>query len=94
MHLISRIETDIKAELSSDIDGLNSLVVPETGTLEPGGLTGSQGIEIIRGCFGLNLVGTDLMEVSPPYDASGNTALLAANLIFEMLCVFPGCMRR
>ncbi len=58
------------------------------------GLTGSQGLEIIRGCTGLNLVGSDLAEVSPPYDTTGNTALLAANLIFEMLCALPGCLSR
>ena len=53
-----------------------------------------QALEIIRGCHGLNLVGADLVEVSPPYDASGNTALLGANLLFEMLCVLPGILRR
>ena len=79
--------------LSFDIDGLDPSVAPGTGTPEPGGLTGSQGIEIIRGCFGLNMVGCDLVEVSPPYDTSGNTALLAANLVFEMLCILPGCKR-
>lgn len=80
--------------LTFDIDGLDPSVAPGTGTPEPGGLTGIQGLEIIRGCYGLNLVGADLVEVSPPYDTSGNTALLAANLIFEMLCSFPGCIRR
>ena len=49
---------------------------------------------MIRGIFGLNLIGADLVEVSPPYDPTGNTALLAANLVFEMLCAFPGCRRR
>jgi guanidinobutyrase len=49
---------------------------------------------VIRGVFGMNLIGADLVEVSPPYDTSGNTALLAANLMFEMLCSFPGCERR
>ena len=58
------------------------------------GLTGTQGLEIIRGCRGLNLVGCDLVEVSPPYDSMGNTALLAANLVFEMLCALPGCTHR
>jgi guanidinobutyrase len=53
-----------------------------------------QALEIIRGCFGLNIVGCDLVEVSPPYDLSGNTALLGANLLFEMLCVLPGVLRR
>ncbi len=81
------------AYLSFDIDGLDPSVAPGTGTPEPGGLTGSQGLEIIRGCSGLNLIGCDLVEVSPPYDPSGNTALLAANLVFEMLCALPGCQR-
>ena len=88
------IGPDTAAYLSFDIDGLDPSVAPGTGTPEPGGLTGSQGLEIIRGCFGLNLVGCDLVEVSPPYDATGNTALLAANLVFEMLCSLPGCKRR
>ncbi|MCB1692680.1 MAG: agmatinase [Pseudomonadales bacterium] len=80
--------------LSFDIDGLDPSVAPGTGTPEPAGLTSAQALEIIRGCYGLNLVGCDLVEVSPPYDPSGNTALLAANLVFEMLCALPGCMRR
>ncbi len=84
---------DIPVYLSFDIDGLDPSVAPGTGTPEPGGLTGAQGLEIIRGCWGLNLVGADLVEVSPPYDTSGNTSLLAANLVFEMLCTFPGCVR-
>jgi guanidinobutyrase len=80
--------------LSFDIDGLDPSVAPGTGTPEPAGLSASQGLEVIRGVSGLNLVGADLVEVSPPYDTSGNTALLAANLLFEMLCSFPGCERR
>ena len=88
------IGPDTPCYLSFDIDGLDPSVAPGTGTPEPGGLTSIQGIEIIRGCWGLNLVGADCVEVSPPYDTSGNTALLAANLVFEMLCSFPGCVRR
>lgn len=76
--------------LSFDIDSLDPAYAPGTGTPEIGGLTVPQGIEIIRGCRGLNLVGCDLVEVSPPYDTSGNTAITAANLLFEMLCVLPG----
>ena len=48
-----------------------------------------QALEIIRGCRGLDIVGGDLVEISPPYDLSGNTALVGANLLFEMLCVLP-----
>jgi guanidinobutyrase len=87
------IGPDMPAYLSFDIDGLDPSVAPGTGTPEPGGLAASQGVEIIRGCWGLNLVGGDLVEMSPPYDTTGNTALLAANLVFEMLCSLPGCKR-
>lgn len=89
-----RIGTEIPTYLSFDIDGLDPSVAPGTGTPEIAGLTAAQGLEIIRGAFGTHLVGADLVEVSPPYDVSGNTALLAANLLFEMLCSFPGCKRR
>ncbi len=76
--------------LSFDIDGLDPAFAAGTGTPEIGGLTTIQGLEIIRGCRGLDLVGVDLVEVSPAYDTSGNTALLGANLLYEMLCVLPG----
>ena len=76
--------------LSFDIDGLDPSVAPGTGTPEIAGLTAAQGLEIIRGCRGLDLVGADLVEVAPQYDTSGNTALLGANLLYEMLCVMPG----
>ncbi|MFT7601869.1 MAG: guanidinobutyrase [Acidimicrobiales bacterium] len=78
------------AYLSFDIDGLDPSVAPGTGTPEIGGLTTIQGLEIIRGCRGLDLVGCDLVEVAPAYDTTGNTSLLAANLLYEMLCVLPG----
>ena len=76
--------------LTFDIDGIDPAFAGGTGTPEIGGLTTIQGLEIVRGCRGLQLVGCDLVEVSPPYDPSGNTALLAANLLYEMLCVLPG----
>jgi guanidinobutyrase len=81
---------DAPCYLSYDIDSLDPAFAPGTGTVEPGGLTIWQGLEIVRGAAGLNLVGGDLVEVSPPYDPSGNTALIGANLLYEMLCVLPG----
>ena len=54
----------------------------------------AKAIEIIRGCQGLDLIGCDLVEVSPPYDTTGNTSLLGANLLYEMLCVLPGVTHR
>jgi guanidinobutyrase len=80
--------------VSFDIDSLDPAFAPGTGTPEIGGLTVIQGMEILRGCWGLDIIGGDLVEVSPPYDPSGNTALVAANLLFEMLCVLPGVKRR
>jgi guanidinobutyrase len=76
--------------ITFDIDGLDPAFAGGTGTPEIGGLTVPQGLEVIRGCRGLNVVGGDLVEVCPPYDTSGNTALLGANLLYEMLCVLPG----
>jgi guanidinobutyrase len=83
-----------KTYLTFDIDSLDPSIAPGTGTPEIAGLTIQQGLEIIRGCHGLNLVGADLVEVSPPYDPLGTTALTAANLLYEMLCVLPGVAYR
>jgi guanidinobutyrase len=81
---------DHKVYLTFDIDGLDPSVAPGTGTPEIGGLSAQQGMQIVRGCKGLNIVGGDLVEVSPPYDKTGNTSLVGANLLYEMLCVLPG----
>lgn len=76
--------------ISFDIDSMDPGYAPGTGTVEVAGLTPPQALEIIRGARRLDIVGADLVEVSPPYDHSGDTALLGANLLFEMLCVLPG----
>ncbi|XP_076045585.1 guanidinobutyrase-like [Oratosquilla oratoria] len=80
--------------LSFDIDAIDPSFCPGTGTPEIGGLTTIQAMEIVQGCQGLQLVGCDIVEVSPPYDTTGTTALTAANLLFEMLCVLPGVQHR
>ncbi len=80
---------DAPVYLTYDIDSLDPAFAPGTGTVEIGGLTIWQALELIRGCNGLNIVGADLVEVSPPYDTSGNTALVGANLLYEMLCILP-----
>ncbi|NNJ76106.1 MAG: agmatinase [Anderseniella sp.] len=89
--------SEVRAEIGDhpcyftyDIDSLDPAFAPGTGTVEMGGLTTWQALEIVRGARGLNLVGGDLVEVSPPYDPSGNTALIGANILYEMLCVLPG----
>jgi guanidinobutyrase len=76
--------------LSFDIDGLDPAYAPGTGTPEISGLTVWQGVEIIRGCRGMQLVGCDVVEVAPIYDVSAMTSLVGANLLYEMLCVLPG----
>ncbi|RUT30079.1 agmatinase [Arsenicitalea aurantiaca] len=83
-----------KTYLSFDIDSLDPAYAPGTGTPEIGGLTSMQAIELIRGCRGLDIVGADLVEVSPPFDTTGTTAITAANLLFEMACVLPGVAYR
>jgi guanidinobutyrase len=80
--------------VSFDIDSLDPACAPGTGTPEIGGLTTPQAMELIRALKGLNIVGCDLVEVSPPYDTSGNTALVGANILFELLCVLPGVVYR
>ena len=80
--------------LTYDIDSLDPAYAPGTGTPEIGGLTTPQAMELIRALRGLNIVGFDMVEVSPMYDTSGNTALTAANLMFEILSILPGVAYR
>ena len=76
--------------ITFDIDGIDPAFAPGTGTPEIGGLTVPQALEIVRGARGLDIVGADIVEVLPMFDPFGTTALLAANLAFELLCIFPG----
>lgn len=70
-----------------DIDCVDPAYAPGTGTPQVGGFTSAQIVELVRSLRGLNIVGCDLVEVSPPYDSGGITSLLAANLLYELLCV-------
>jgi agmatinase/guanidinopropionase len=71
--------------VSVDIDSADPAFAPGTGTPEVGGLTSYQLLQLVRGLRGLNLVGFDLVEVSPPYDHGDITSVLAANIAFEYL---------
>jgi len=71
-----------------DIDVVDPAFAPGTGTPQVGGLSSAQALELVRCLRGINLVGCDLVEVSPPYDSQEITSLLGANLIYEMLCLF------
>ena len=82
-----RVVGDGPTYVSFDIDALDPAFAPGTGTPEIGGLTTLEAQLLVRGCRGLDVVGADLVEVSPPFDTAGLTALAAANLLFELLCV-------
>ena len=82
-----RVVGDGPTYISFDVDGLDPVYAPGTGTPEVGGLTTLEAQIMIRGLRGLNLIGGDLVEVAPPFDPSGNTALVGATMMFEILCV-------
>ena len=79
--------------VSFDVDALDPVYAPGTGTPEIGGMTTLEAQHLVRGLRGLNLVGGDVVEVSPPFDPSGNTALVGATMMFEILCVLAQSVR-
>ncbi|GHE94729.1 guanidinopropionase [Aliiroseovarius zhejiangensis] len=76
--------------VSYDIDFVDPAFAPGTGTPEVGGPNSYQAIEVVRELQGVTIVGADLVEVSPPFDATGATAYLGASIMFELLCVMTG----
>jgi guanidinopropionase len=82
-----KVVGDDSAYLSFDIDSLDPVYAPGTGTPEPGGLTTLEAQRLIRDLGGLNFVGADLVEVSPPFDTGGITSMTAVAILFELLCM-------
>mgnify|MGYP006140410779 FL=1 len=82
-----RVVGDGPVYLSFDVDGLDPVYAPGTGTPEIGGITTLEAQRFLRGLSGLNFAGADLVEVAPPFDPTGNTALVGATMMFEMLCL-------
>ncbi len=82
-----RVVGDGPTYISFDVDGLDPVYAPGTGTPEVGGLTTIEAQSLLRGLRGLNLVGGDVVEVAPPFDPTGNTALVAATMMYEILCL-------
>ena len=72
---------------------LTSKRPPVTGTPEVGGITTVEAQKLLRGLGGLSLVGGDVVEVAPPFDPTGNTALVGATMMFEILCLLAGTVR-
>jgi guanidinopropionase len=73
--------------LSFDVDGLDPVYAPGTGTPEIGGITTLEAQKLLRGLRGLDLMGGDVVEVAPPFDPTGNTSLVGATLMYEILCL-------
>ena len=72
--------------LSYDIDFVDPTFAPGTGTPEVGGPNSYQALQVVRELSSLNLIGADMVEVSPPFDPSGGTAFLGVSIMFEILC--------
>jgi guanidinopropionase len=81
-----RIVGDAPTYVSFDIDMLDPVYAPGTGTPEVGGFTTFQAQQLLRGLRGLHIVGGDVVEVSPPFDPTGLTAYAGATMLFEILC--------
>jgi guanidinopropionase len=81
-----KIVGDAETYVSFDIDMLDPVYAPGTGTPEVGGFTTFQAQQLLRGLRGVNIIGADVVEVSPPFDASGMTAYAGAVMMFEILC--------
>jgi guanidinopropionase len=82
-----RVVGNGRTYISFDVDGLDPVYAPGTGTPEIGGITTLEAQRLLRGLRGLNLIGGDVVEVAPPYDQTGNTALVGATIMFEILCL-------
>jgi guanidinopropionase len=89
-----RVVGDGPAYVSFDVDGLDPVYAPGTGTPEIGGFSTAEAQHMIRALDGLDLVGGDVVEVAPPFDPSGNTALVGATMMFEILCVLAPAVHR
>ena len=80
--------------VSFDVDGLDPVYAPGTGTPEIGGYSTFDAQRMLRGLSGLDIVGGDVVEVSPPFDQSGNTALVGVTMMFEILCLMAEKVER
>jgi len=89
-----RIVGDGPVYVSFDVDGLDPVYAPGTGTPEIGGYSTAEAQQMIRALDGLDITGADVVEVAPPFDPSGNTALVGATMMFELLCVMAPAVHR
>jgi guanidinopropionase len=83
-----------RAYLSFDIDSLDPVFAPGTGTPEIGGFTTREAQQLLRGLSGLDFIGADLVEVSPPFDVGDITSTAGAGLLYEILCLLAEAHRQ
>ena len=88
-----RVAGDGPVYLSYDIDSLDPVYAPGTGTPEAGGMTTIEAQRILRGLMGLDIVGADLVEVSPPFDVGSITSFNGASILYEILCITAEAFR-
>mgnify|MGYP000879209122 CR=1 FL=1 len=89
---VRRVVGNEPTYVSFDVDVLDPAFAPGTGTPEIGGMTTLEAQQMIRGLRGLNLVGADVVEVSPPFDFGGATSLVGATMMFELLCILADAL--
>lgn len=90
---IRRVIGDGPTYISFDIDGLDPVYAPGTGSPEPGGITMRDAQVILRALTGVNIIAADVVEVAPPLDPSGTTAITGANIMYELLCLVASAPR-
>ena len=93
MNAAREVLSDLPTYVTVDMDAIDPAFAPGVGGLEPGGMTVRDVQLLLRGMEGLDLVGADINEVSPPLDPTGNTAVVACNLMFELLCLLAARVR-
>ena len=89
--VVDKIKTilgEAQTYVSFDIDCLDPAYAPGTGTPVWGGLSSPQAAMILRDLAGINMVGGDIVEVSPPYDTTGATAIAGAHVAVELICLW------
>jgi len=76
-----------------DVDSLDPAFAPGTGTPEVGGLSSADALAILRGCLGVDVIGGDVVEVAPQYDSTTNTAQIASQALFTILCLAGAALK-
>lgn len=91
---VHTIVGDTPTYVTFDVDSIDPSMAPGTGTPEIGGFTTREAQEMVRLLSGVNIIGADVVEVAPPFDLAGMTALVGATMMFELLCVMAALVDR